>query len=64
VYSTVLPDGIESGIQAVFWTVLAIFFVMVIVGWWVARKDWFTDEGPPTVEDGKDQSDDHPTDQV
>ena len=44
-YSIVLPDEIvDPGIQGVLWTLLAIFFVMVILGWWIGAKNWFKEE--------------------
>lgn len=45
-YSIVLPDKIDPGIQAVLWTVLAVFFVMVILGWWAGARNWFKEEEP------------------
>ncbi|MGC1376888.1 MAG: hypothetical protein WA821_11715 [Anaerolineales bacterium] len=54
--SIVLPDGIESAIQGVLWTVLAIFFVMVILSWLVASKEW-EEEEPAATENPEPQSD-------
>lgn len=45
-YSIVLPDKIDPSIQAVLWTLLVVFFVMVTLGWWTAARNWFNDEEP------------------
>ena len=41
-YSIVLPD---LSVQQVYWSILAIFFVLVILSWWFARGDWLKEEG-------------------
>jgi hypothetical protein len=33
-------------VQQVYWSVLAIFFVLVILSWWVASRDWFKEDRP------------------
>ena len=43
-YSLVFVDGTESAIQMVYWTILIIFFVLVVLSWLVASKDWFKEE--------------------
>lgn len=43
-YSTVLFDGTDTGIVWVLWAVLAIFFVMTILGWLVASKGWLQED--------------------
>jgi len=43
-YSIALLDGTEAGIQWVLWAVLAVFFVMVILGWLAASKGWLKEE--------------------
>ena len=57
--SIVLPDGTQSAIQSVLWTVLAIFFVMAILSWLVASKEWKEEEEPAATENPEEQSDDH-----
>lgn len=58
-YSKVFLDGTHSAIQGVLWTVLAIFFVMVILSWLVASREWRKEEEPAAAEDPEEQSDDH-----
>ncbi len=43
-FSTALLEGTDPGIQWVLWAVLAVFFVMVILGWLVASKGWLKEE--------------------
>ena len=43
-YSMALQYSPDSGIQAVLWTVLGIFFVLTLLSWWVAGRDWRKDE--------------------
>ena len=56
-YSNILLDGTQSAIQGVLWTVLAIFFVMVILSWLVASRELNKEERAAT-EDPEEQSDD------
>lgn len=39
--------GSESGIGWLVWVVLAIFFLMVFLGWWVNQKGWLKQEEEP-----------------
>jgi hypothetical protein len=43
-YSLHLLEEAGSEIQTTFWVVLAIFFVMVLLGWLVASKGWLKPE--------------------
>ncbi len=43
-YSIALFDGIDAGIQWVLWAVIAVFFVMVILGWLAASRGWLKEE--------------------
>ena len=43
-YSIILSDGTDPSIQAVYWTILAIFLVLTILSWFVASADWFKEE--------------------
>ncbi len=61
-YSMVLFDGTESGIQGVYWTILAIFFVMVSLSWLVASRGWLEEEEPVALEGSKEPSDGHEMD--
>ena len=56
-YSKVFLDGTHSAIQGVLWTVLATFFVMVILSWLVASREWNKEERAATGDPEK-QSDD------
>ncbi len=39
--------GNEGGIGWMAWVALAIFFVMVLLGWWVWQKGWLKQEKEP-----------------
>lgn len=39
--------GNEGGIGWMAWVALAIFFVMVLLGWWVWKKGWLKQEEEP-----------------
>ena len=56
-YSNILLDGTQSAIQGVLWTVLAVFFVMVILSWLVASREWRKEEEPAATKDPEPQSD-------
>ena len=43
-YSTISPDAVQDGIQWVLWAVMAVFFVLAILSWWVASREWGKDE--------------------
>lgn len=46
-FSVILPDAIDPSIQSVYWTILAIFFVLTILSWAVMGKTWFKDDAAP-----------------
>ncbi len=47
-YSIVLAEGGgESGIGWMVWVALAVFLVMVFLGWWVSKKGWLKQEEEP-----------------
>lgn len=52
-YSTFLPDTIESSVQSVYWILLAVFFVLTTLGWLAASKLWREEEA--TAENHKEQ---------
>ncbi len=39
--------GSEGGIGWLVWVALAIFFLMVFLGWWVSQKGWLKQEEEP-----------------
>lgn len=43
--------GNEGGIGWMAWVALAIFFVMVLLGWWVSKKGWLKKEEEPVHEE-------------
>jgi hypothetical protein len=57
-YSNILLDGTESAIQGVLWTVLAVFFVLTILSWLAANREWLKEEEPAATENREEQSDD------
>lgn len=42
--SIIVPDQIETATQGVYWTILALFFVLTILGWLTIGKSWFQDD--------------------
>jgi hypothetical protein len=58
-YSTVLPDTIESSIQSMYWILLAIFFVLTTLGWLAATRLWRDEE--IAAENHKEQNEDGQT---
>ncbi len=50
-YSIVLAEGgSEGGIGWMVWVALAVFLVMVFLGWWVSQKGWLKQEEEPAHE--------------
>ncbi len=45
--------GSEGGIGWLAWLALAIFFLMVFLGWWVSRKGWLKQEEEPVQHDAR-----------
>lgn len=43
--------GSEGGIGWLVWVALAIFFLMVFLGWWVSQKGWLKQEEEPIHHD-------------
>lgn len=43
-YSTFLPDTIESSIQWVYWILMTVFFVLTTLGWLAASRLWREEE--------------------
>lgn len=43
--------GSEGGIGWLVWVALAIFFLMVFLGWWVSQKGWLKQEEEPAHHD-------------
>lgn len=55
-YSLHLLEEGGSEIQTTFWIVLAIFFVMVLLGWLAASRGWLKAEDEPAQEDHEEQT--------
>ena len=36
----------KDGVESVYWIILAAFFGLTILSWWVARKDWLEEDAP------------------
>lgn len=40
-------EGGEGGMGWLAWVALAVFFLMVLLGWWVSKKGWLKPEDEP-----------------
>ena len=49
----VLPDEIETAIRGVEWTVLGVFFVLAVLSWLVASREWKDETGAAAEESHK-----------
>lgn len=51
-YSIVFAEGAgESGSGWLIWVALAVFLLMVVLGWWVSQKGWLKKEDEPAYEE-------------
>ena len=48
--SPLLEGGSQGGTWLI-WVVLAVFFLMVLLGWWVSQKGWLKQEAEPAPVD-------------
>lgn len=55
-HSIVLLDETDAAIQAMLWTILAVFFMTVILGWLVAGRDWLAEEESVTAKDREENN--------